>query len=60
MCEFCTKHGEGKKWYEVMEHYSRKCYGCGVCRAACKKEAISLWDKVKLTELEEWGKLKRK
>ena len=22
MCEFCTKHGEGKKWYEVMEHYS--------------------------------------
>ncbi|HOP74925.1 MAG TPA: 4Fe-4S dicluster domain-containing protein [Bacillota bacterium] len=22
MCEFCIKHGEGKKWYEVMEHYS--------------------------------------
>ncbi|KJS13279.1 MAG: 4Fe-4S ferredoxin [Peptococcaceae bacterium BRH_c8a] len=22
MCEFCTKHGEGKKWYEVMENYS--------------------------------------
>lgn len=22
MCEFCTKHGEGKKWYEAMRHYS--------------------------------------
>lgn len=24
MCEFCTKHGEGKKWYEVMENYSKE------------------------------------
>lgn len=24
MCEFCTKHGEGKKWYEVMENYSEE------------------------------------
>lgn len=23
MCEFCTKHGEGKKWYEVMSHYGK-------------------------------------
>lgn len=22
MCEFCLRHGEGKKWYEVMQHYS--------------------------------------
>ena len=22
MCEFCVKHGEGKKWYEIMKHYS--------------------------------------
>lgn len=22
MCEFCLKHGEGKKWYKVMQHYS--------------------------------------
>ena len=22
MCEFCIRHGEGKKWYEVMENYS--------------------------------------
>lgn len=22
MCEFCIRHGEGKKWYEIMEHYS--------------------------------------
>lgn len=22
VCEFCIKHGEGKKWYEVMENYS--------------------------------------
>lgn len=24
MCEFCTKHGEGKKWYEIMENYSQE------------------------------------
>ncbi len=24
MCEFCTKHGEGKKWYLVMHNYSRE------------------------------------
>src|SRR3989304_6131323 len=23
MCEFCTQHGEGKKWYLTMENYSR-------------------------------------
>lgn len=27
MCEFCTKHGEGKIWYEVMEHYSQELLG---------------------------------
>lgn len=24
MCEFCIKHGEGKKWYEVMKNYSQE------------------------------------
>ncbi|MGI6629664.1 MAG: 4Fe-4S binding protein [Bacillota bacterium] len=24
LCEFCIKHGEGKKWYEIMGHYSRE------------------------------------
>lgn len=24
MCEFCTKHGEGKKWYEVVSHYNKE------------------------------------
>jgi NAD-dependent dihydropyrimidine dehydrogenase PreA subunit len=24
MCEFCTQHGEGKKWYLAMENYSRE------------------------------------
>ncbi len=24
MCEFCITHGEGKKWYEVMENYSKE------------------------------------
>jgi ferredoxin len=24
MCEFCTKHGEGKKWYLQMKNYSRE------------------------------------
>ena len=22
MCEFCTEHGEGKKWYLLMKHFS--------------------------------------
>src|ERR671912_2728954 len=22
MCEFCTQHGEGEKWYLAMENYS--------------------------------------
>ncbi len=26
MCEFCINHGEGKKWYEVMGHYSRELF----------------------------------
>ncbi len=26
MCEFCTQHGEGKKWYLVMSNYSRELY----------------------------------
>ncbi len=24
MCEFCTQHGEGKKWYLQMENYSQE------------------------------------
>ena len=24
MCEFCVKHGDGKKWYLAMENYSRE------------------------------------
>lgn len=24
MCEFCTKHGEGKKWYLQMKNYSKE------------------------------------
>ena len=24
MCEFCVKHGEGKKWYLAMKNYSRE------------------------------------
>lgn len=24
MCEFCIKHGEGKKWYEVVQHFSKE------------------------------------
>lgn len=26
MCEFCIKHGEGKKWYENMANYSREVF----------------------------------
>lgn len=26
MCEFCIRHGEGKKWYEIMRHYSEELY----------------------------------
>lgn len=24
MCEFCTQHGEGQKWYLTMRNYSRE------------------------------------
>ena len=24
MCEFCTQHGEGRKWYLRMENYSQE------------------------------------
>ena len=24
MCEFCVKHGDGKKWYLAMENYSQE------------------------------------
>jgi len=24
MCEFCTQHGEGQKWYLVMRNYARE------------------------------------
>ena len=24
MCQFCTEHGEGKKWYLLMENYSKE------------------------------------
>ena len=27
MCEFCVQHGEGKKWYLVMQNYSRELWG---------------------------------
>jgi Pyruvate/2-oxoacid:ferredoxin oxidoreductase delta subunit len=30
-----------------------KCYGCGVCRNACKKEAITLVEKENLPGLKE-------
>jgi NAD-dependent dihydropyrimidine dehydrogenase PreA subunit len=26
MCEFCHKHGEGKKWYLLMENYSKELF----------------------------------
>jgi len=29
MCEFCIRHGEGKKWYEVMQNYSAELYSKG-------------------------------
>ncbi|PKM44552.1 MAG: 4Fe-4S ferredoxin [Firmicutes bacterium HGW-Firmicutes-8] len=29
MCEFCIRHGEGKKWYEVMSNYSQELYAQG-------------------------------
>lgn len=29
VCEFCIRHGEGKKWYEVMQNYSAELYSKG-------------------------------
>jgi coenzyme F420-reducing hydrogenase gamma subunit len=104
MCEFCTQHGEGKKWYldkQLMEAldgsfslelltkekapeaihkldkegfihsvwtfkrpfiaglcncdqdcmaYRTACYGCGVCRAVCNKDAIKLFPREAVKE----------
>lgn len=33
MCEFCIKHGEGKKWYEVVTNYSEELLNTGGRRA---------------------------
>lgn len=32
MCEFCTQHGEGKKWYLAMENYSQELLNQGTRR----------------------------
>lgn len=61
MCEFCAKHGDGKKWYLQAKNYSEDltadlrrqktiahwfdCYRCGVCRAGCSAGAISLQER---------------
>lgn len=37
MCEFCTEHGEGKKWYEVMKHYSEELLAQGNRESYIKK-----------------------
>lgn len=26
MCQFCTQHGEGKKWYENMANYTAEMF----------------------------------
>lgn len=31
MCEFCVQHGEGKKWYLVMQNYSRELWSQQKC-----------------------------
>jgi Pyruvate/2-oxoacid:ferredoxin oxidoreductase delta subunit len=39
MCDFCHRHGEGKKWY-----------GCGICRNTCPRDAIMLDDRSAVPE----------
>lgn len=41
MCEFCVQHGEGKKWYEVMENYSRELFEQGNRRKYLKEFMIN-------------------
>ena len=37
MCEFCTQHGEGKKWYLEMKNYSRELLNAGWRKKIFKK-----------------------
>jgi NAD-dependent dihydropyrimidine dehydrogenase PreA subunit len=41
MCEFCTKHGEGKKWYLQMENYSRELVSARLSEAQRKASGFS-------------------
>lgn len=52
MCQFCHQHGDGENWHLEAKNCSedlladpRHCYGCGVCRAACRRQAIRLVDR---------------
>lgn len=61
MCEFCTQHGEGKKWYLAMENYSlelldqrnRRVYAADFLNGFHKRvpQSIGQLDKVHKTPL---------
>lgn len=59
MCQFCISHGEGKKWYEVMQNYSKELQYSGNRNKLAKKiMGYTLTSAV--VDVEKMIKLKRK
>lgn len=58
MCEFCIRHGEGKKWYEVMQNYSRELYAQNK-REQFAKEFVKNSQTTMVRNIDKMAKLKR-
>ncbi len=44
MCEFCTQHGEGKKWYENISNYTEEVFRAVNSEAKLKKFLSNFYD----------------
>ncbi|MGA8848486.1 MAG: 4Fe-4S binding protein [Dehalococcoidia bacterium] len=53
MCEYCYKHGEGKKWYLQAKNYSQD------LRSDLKRRGISFDANILRKDLKRWGELKK-
>jgi len=58
LCEFCISHGEGKKWYEIMQNYSAELYAQNN-REKYAKEFVVNSQTTTLANLEKMIKLKK-
>lgn len=58
MCEFCIRHGEGKKWYEVMQNYSLELYSQNN-REKFAKEFVKNSQTTMLSQIEKMTNMKK-